>query len=241
MKRFWGLSHMNEYLEETKLLDYECDSIQKLVETRKWKSLDDFHKIQEAHNFIRDEIKFGYNVDDTIAASKVLADGYGQCNTKATLFMAILRALGIPCRLHGFTIRKELQKGAMTGLAFIFAPENVVHSWVEVFYEGKWYNLEGYIIDKQYLSKLQAKFSDCFGSFCGYGVAVKEFRNPVIDWNKNDTYIQKEGINKDLGIYNSPDIFFTEHSQELNFIKRLLYRNIIRHFMNKNVKKIRNL
>jgi hypothetical protein len=100
--------------------------------------------------------------------------------------------------------------------------------------------LEAFIIDKQYLSKLQAKFSDCIGSFCGYGVAVKEFGNPVIDWNKNDTYIQKEGINNDFGIYNSPDTFFAEHSQELNFLKRFLYRNIFRHLMNKNVKKIRD-
>lgn len=41
---------------------------------------------------VRDDIVFGYNIDDEIPASKVLADGYGQCNTKGTLFMALLRA-----------------------------------------------------------------------------------------------------------------------------------------------------
>ena len=30
--------------------------------------------------------------------------------------MALLRACDIPCRVHGFTIDKKLQKGAMTGL-----------------------------------------------------------------------------------------------------------------------------
>jgi len=231
---------MDKYLEKTKLLDYECESIQKLIERRKWKQLDCFHKILEAYNFVRDEIEFGYNVDDNIPASRVLADGYGQCNTKSTLFMAILRALGVPCRLHGFTIRKEIQKGAMKGLVFKFAPENVVHSWVEVYFENEWYNLEGFILDKQYLSKLQNKFSDCSGSFCGYGVSVRDFKNPVIDWNKNDTYIQKESINKDLGIFNNPDMFFAVHSQDLNFFKKFMYRNIIRHLMNKNVRKIRD-
>ena len=39
---------------------------------------------------------------------KVLADGYGQCNTKGTLFMALLRACNIPCRVHGFTIDKKI-------------------------------------------------------------------------------------------------------------------------------------
>jgi len=230
---------MDKYLESTKLLDYESEKIQELIELRKWKQLDNFHKIQEAYNYIRDEIKFGYNVDDSISATRVLSDGYGQCNTKGTLFMAILRALGVPCRIHGFTIGKELQKGAMTGIVYKLAPQNVVHSWVEVYYDGTWYNLEAFIIDKQYLLKLQAKFSDCLGSFCGYGVAVKEFRNLVIDWNKNDTYIQKEGINKDYGIYNNPDTFFSEHSQELNLLKRFLYRKLLRHLMNINVKKIR--
>ncbi len=29
------------------------------------------------------------------------------------------------------------------------------------------------------------------GSFCGYGVAVSDFKNLVIKWSINDTYIQK--------------------------------------------------
>ncbi len=52
-----------------------------------WKELSDFEKIRDIYNFVRDEILFGYNVDD-----------------------------GIPCRVHGFTIKKELQEGAMMGL-----------------------------------------------------------------------------------------------------------------------------
>lgn len=48
------------------------------------------------YNFVRDEILFGYNADDTILASRVLAEGYGQCNTKGTLFMALLRGADIP-------------------------------------------------------------------------------------------------------------------------------------------------
>lgn len=39
----------------------------------------------------------------------------------------------------------------------------------------------------------------------GYGVAVKDFQNPVIDFNRNNTYIQSEGINQDFGVYDSPD------------------------------------
>ncbi len=231
---------MNNYLEKTRMLDYGNKAVQELIQGRGWASMDTFNKIREIYNFVRDEIKFGYNTDDDIPASKVLADGYGQCNTKGTLFMAILRAVGVPCRMHGFTINKELQFGAMTGIIYRLAPKSIIHSWVEILYEGKWFNLEGFILDQKYLSRLQKKFDNCQGSFCGYGVAVEDFKNPHIEWNGNDTYIQKEGINNDFGVFDNPDRFFLEHSQQLSLIKKVIFRYVGRQLMNRNVEKIRN-
>ena len=79
---------MDRYLKETKMLDFNNINIQNLINERNWKKEDDFHKIQLIYNFIRDEILFGYNVDDNISASEVLKDGYGQCNTKGTFLGA---------------------------------------------------------------------------------------------------------------------------------------------------------
>ncbi|MED9903705.1 MAG: transglutaminase-like domain-containing protein [Lachnospiraceae bacterium] len=231
---------MDRYILETPLLDYSNISMQQLIESQGWKNLDKFERIKEIYAFVRDEILFGYNVDDNIPASKVLSDGYGQCNTKGTLFMALLRACNIPCRVHGFTIDKKLQKGAMTGVVYKLAPQNVFHSWVEVLLEGKWYELEAFILDKPYLESLQKLNSDCTGAFCGYGVAVKDFKNPVIDFDRNNTYIQSEGINNDFGVYDSPDDLLKEHHQKMSRIKAFVYRNVGRHLMNRNVKKIRN-
>lgn len=230
---------MEKYLNETKMLDFLHKSIQGLIISRNWLNLNEFERIKAIYNFVRDEIKFGYNVSDKISASRVLKDGYGQCNTKGTLFMALLRGVGIPCRVHGFTIDKELQKGAMTGIVYKNAPKNIFHSWVEVCYQDKWYNLEAFILDKDYLIKLQNKFFDCSGAFCGYGVAVTDFRNPIIEWNANDTYIQSEGINQDFGVYDNPDELLKEHGQEMSKRKELMYRLIGRRLMNHNVKKIR--
>ena len=154
--------------------------------------------------------------------------------------MAILRACNIPCRVHGFTIDKKLQKGAMTGVVYKNAPQNVLHSWVEVYFEDRWYELEAFILDKKYLQKLQEKNSDCKGAFCGYGVAVKDFKNPIIDFDRNNTYIQSEGINQDFGVYDSPDDLLKVHHQEMSAIKAFLYKHFGRHLMNRNVKKIRN-
>jgi len=228
------------YLKKTVMLDFDDPSIRKLIDKKGWQELSEFKRIQSIYYFVRDEISFGYNVDDDIPASRVLKDGYGQCNTKGTLFMALLRACGIPCRVHGFTIDKRLQKGAMTGFVYRNAPDNVFHSWVEVFFEDRWYELEGFILDKKYITSLQKINSNCTGAFCGYGVAVKDFRNPVIDFNRNNTYIQSEGINQDFGVYDCPDEMLKEHHQELSAAKRFAYRHLGRHLMNCNVKKVRN-
>lgn len=229
------------YLKETNMLNYSAKEIQELIAKRGWRQLDDFHKIKEIYDFVRDEILFGYNVSDDISALQVLKDGYGQCNTKGTLFMALLRGVGVPCRVHGFTIDKKLQKGAMTGIVYKNAPRNVFHSWVEVLYDGIWYELEAFILDREYLSRLQSLNSSCTGAFCGYGVAVKDFRNPVIEWNGNNTYIQSEGINQDFGVYDSPDELLLEHHQEMSKVKEWMYRHLGRHLMNRNVRKIRGI
>lgn len=230
---------MDRYLKETRMLNYSDERIQRLIKDRKWKNADEFKCLKAIYNFVRDEILFGCNVDDSILASQVLSDGYGQCNTKGTLFMALLRACGIPCRVHGFTIDKKLQKGAMTGFVYKSAPKNVFHSWVEVYFEEQWYELEAFILDKAYLTKLQEKNSDCIGAFCGYGVAVKDFKHPVIDFDRNNTYIQSKGINQDFGVYDSPDELLKEHHQEISGVKAFLYRNLGRHLMNRNVRRIR--
>lgn len=228
------------YLEETAMLDFSSPSLMSLVEEREWGELSEVERVRSIYLFVRDEILFGYNTDDSIPASKVLSDGYGQCNTKGTLFMALLRASGIPSRIHGFTIDKRLQKGAMTGLVYLLAPPSVFHSWVEVLLGGVWYELEAFILDRTYLEKLQRKFSSCDGPFCGYGVAVRDFRHPVIDFNLNNTYIQSEGINRDWGVYDSPDELLKEHHQDMSPLKAFVYRHIGRHLMNRNVRRIRN-
>lgn len=154
---------------------------------------------------------------------------------------ADLTGCGIPCRIHGFTIDKRLQKGAMTGLVYALAPKNVFHSRVEVFLEDVWYEPEAFILDKSYLESLQSANPDCTGAFCGYGAAVQNLQCPVIDFDRNNTYIQSEGINRDFGVYDSSDELLREHGQEMSRMKAFVYRNFGRHLMNANVKRVRNM
>ncbi len=230
---------MHDYLKETRILDYSNASIVKLVESRNWNQMDTVSRIKSIYNYVRDEIKFGYNLSDDIPASVVLKDGYGQCNTKATLLMALLRATGVSNRIHGFTIDKALQKGAIIGVCYLFSPRNIVHSWVEVCVNDQWYILEGVIIDRSYLSKIQSQ-NMASKTFCGYGIYTDNLQNPPIEWDLNNTFIQDRGINRDLGIFDTPDAFYAEHRQYLGPFKRFVFRNIVRKKMNHNVEKVRN-
>ena len=46
----------------------------------------------------------------------------------------------------------------MTGVVYKNAPQNVFHSWVEVYFEDRWYELEAFILDKKvFYKKLQGK------------------------------------------------------------------------------------
>ena len=230
-----------QYLRSTPMLDFEDPAIARRIDARGWRDIsDDFERIRAIYDFVRDEILFGYNVDDSIPASRVLRDGFGQCNTKGTLFMALLRACGVLCRIHGFTIDKKLQKGAMSGLVYRLAPREIFHSWVEVLLDGVWYELEAFILDRAYLSNLQAANPACRGAFCGWGVAVKDFAHPAIEFDRCNTYIQSEGIVRDFGVYDDPDALLREHHQTMSPVKAFVYRNIGRHLMNKNVRRVRN-
>lgn len=226
-------------LQPTRLLDFTHLAIEGLVERRGWRQLPVFERIGAVYDFVRNEIAFGYNAGDELLASAVLADEIGQCNTKSTLLMALLRAVGIPCRFHGFTIDKALQKGAITGLWYELAPRSIIHSWVEVLYDDRWVNLEGFILDRAYLSALQRRFADRSGPFCGFGAATPDLQDPPVDWTGGDTYIQRDGINYDFGVFDAPDDFYARHGVNLSGPKRWLFQNVVRHLMNRNVASIR--
>lgn len=232
---------MKNYLKETILLDYNYPSIQSLIQKKNWRVLDRMEQIQAIYNFVRDDIQFGFNLDE-IPASDILKEGIGQCNTKTILFMALLRAVGAPCRLHGFTIDKKLQAGIMNGPVFEMMPNEIVHTWTEVYYNEQWYDMEGLILDLPYLRGLQHKFAHVSGTFSGYAVATTDLHNPVINWNgNNNTYIQKEGILQDFGVFETPDDFFAQHGQAVTPEKREVFNIQLRHRVNEQIRKIREL
>ena len=231
--------HADPVLAPTRLLEFESPAIAALLEAQGWKALPPDARIGAIYDFVRNEIAFGYNRADDIPASQVLADGFGQCNTKGTLLMALLRRADIRCRLHGFTIHKALQRGVVPELVYPVAPAEILHSWVEVEIGGAWIDLEGFILDAPYLAALQRGFSGS-DSLCGYGAGTECLSSPAVEWAGASTYIQKTGIARDLGTFETPDEFYSVHQQEFGQLRDWLYRHIVRHWMNARVRRIRD-
>lgn len=231
---------MTNYLNDTAMLNYHEQEIAKLVMAKKWNNLDEYNKIGAIYSYVQNDILLGYNKRDNLTATEVLADGIGQCNTKAVLLMALLRAVGIPCRLHAAKVTKIFQRSLMPKIMARLAPPFIVHTWVEVYYNGEWLCLEGVIADKAYISGLRQIFPNYKGEFFDYAVAVKDFGSLQIVWRGESTAIQQQAIREDLGIYDSPDEFYVKYKQNYRGIKKFLYENIGRKIMTKNVAKIRH-
>lgn len=230
---------MTTWLESTAIANYNHPSIQSLIQDRGWMALDPFERVGAAYTFVKDEIPFGYNASDDLPASDVLKDGYGQCNTKGNLLVALCRALEIPARFHGFTIYKLLQKGAIPSWLYPLAPRKILHSWVEILWEGEWVALEGFILDASYLSALRERFPQAT-AFCGYGAATPNLQEPDVEWCGKATYIQSEGIADDFGVFDHPDDLYIQRGTNLSGLRRLLYVHVFRHAMNTTVSRIRN-
>jgi len=223
------------YLDRTPILDFDHARLRELIAERGWEGLPEREHIGAIYDFVRDEVPFGYNAADDIPASAVLADGYGQCNTKTALLMALLRGEGIACRFHGATIHKRLQKGVVEGLVYRLAPESILHSWAEVLHDGRWVALEGVILDRPYLDGLRSIVEAEDGAFLGYGVGTDDLSNPPIAWRGTDTAIQTTGVNRDFGVFDAPDSFYREHGANLSGFRELLFRFLERGIMNRKV------
>lgn len=226
----------------TRMLNFDDPAIQQLISDRGWRQLSDSEQAAKGiYEFCRDDVLFGYNAQaDDMPASSVLAEGLGHCNTKATLLMALLRAVGIACRFHAFTIHKRLQRGAMTPFVYFMAPDEIIHTWVEARVDHRWITLEGLILDRAYLQAVQLEFKNCAHPFLGYAVATADLQHPKVEWTGGDTFIQQAGIARELGVYDCPDDFYATHGTNLRGLKGWLYMNYFYKRLNRNIASIRS-
>ena len=156
----------SDYLETTAKIDHRSPALRAVAER-----VGDTGTAREAairlHDFVRDEIRFGFcpaMYDQS--ASHVLKAGIGYGLTKSTLFVALLRALGIPARQHFVDISAEILHGVM-------APRSplIDHCYVEVLLDEGWVRVDSFIVDLPMAEAARARLRR-EGRMIGYGVHI---------------------------------------------------------------------
>lgn len=128
---------VQDYLEETYLINFSHPFIQEKINEFKQKGKTKQEWAELAFLFVRDEIQHSFDIDGkaiTINASDVLEKGEGICFAKAHLLAAFLRGMGIPA---GFCYQRVTRKGS---------PESgyALHGLNALYFEeiGQWFRVD---------------------------------------------------------------------------------------------------
>ena len=124
------------------------------------------------HDAVRERVKFGFNkYFDAAPPDYALACGYGHCNPKSRLLVALFRAAGLESYQHFVVIPKEILKGAIPASRYWMIPAELSHSYVDVRVEGRWRAIDSHIVDTALLQGALDRLARENRSL-GYGVRV---------------------------------------------------------------------
>lgn len=148
---------------------------------------DEREKATALHDYVRDNIKFGFNrYFDLSRPTNTLAIGIGHCNPKGELMTALFREADIEAYNHFVVLPKEILNGAVSPNRHWLIPAELSHCYTVVKVEGIWYNIDSYILDAPLFKAARAKLSEA-GRTIGYGTHI----NSTIDWDgKRDAFSQ---------------------------------------------------
>ena len=104
------------------------------------------------HDFVK-SLPFGcVAAFDHVPAAAVLRAGRGDCHTKGTLFVALLRAAGVPARLRFVSLSSKFLAGIID-----VPQESITHAVGEVYLSGRWVQTDTYVTDEQFEMRARVK------------------------------------------------------------------------------------
>ncbi|MEO0962642.1 MAG: transglutaminase family protein [Pseudomonadota bacterium] len=155
------------YLHSTRYLNFRHPRVRDAAAAIRPAGTTDRDVARAVFAFVRDEIKFGFAGGFwNNTAADVLKDRRGYCNTKSTLFVALMRARGIPAR----QVFVDIHTSVLDGIISPGTPY-VDHSYCEVFLDGAWRATDAYIVDPTLFAVAQPRL-EREGHLMGYGVHV---------------------------------------------------------------------
>jgi hypothetical protein len=149
----------------TRLIDSQHPAIMALASELTAGATSDSERAVRIHSAVRDRIRFGLApAFYGMRASEVLRAGVGYCNTKTTLFSALLRAVGLPTRVRMVDLSADVLRG-------LFSPgtDTVDHAITEVYLEEAWHPVDSYVVDSELAAAARVKLQR-EGRPAGYGI-----------------------------------------------------------------------
>jgi transglutaminase-like putative cysteine protease len=133
-------SSLRLYLSPAEFIDSDHEDVRAKAKATVGAVSDRVEQARVLYGAVRDEIRYDPYIDytdpETYRASSVLAKGHGYCVGKASLYVALCRAVGIPARLGLADVKNHLATPRLleTGGTDVFA----YHGYVEIMPERAW-------------------------------------------------------------------------------------------------------
>lgn len=222
------------------LVDYDNPTVKNkaLILTKGHKALKD--KIRAIFYYVRDDIKFQFpDEGDFVQASQTIKHGYGQCNNKTILFLALCKAVEIEARTHFSLIDKSIQRGLIKGLFYWIIPQKISHCWLEVKVNNSWFPVDSYINDTEYYIAAKKKLRERRWD-TGYSIASSKNESSIeLDFD-NEQFVQMDAVTDDHGVYDDPVDYYKslKYKNRPNALKLFIYKIFIKS-VNDRVKKMR--
>ena len=198
-------------------------------------------KLERCFFYVRDSIPFAFPENgDFVSAAETVKLRHGQCNTKATLLLALCRAAGLTARIHFSLISKEIQKGFFTGLAYWLLPSKVSHSWIEVQIDGRWHKIDTFINDIDLFLAAKERLK-ALGWTTGYSVALKDGDASASLDLESDAYQQMAAVTDDHGVWDDPAAYYASplYENRPDGVRLWIYHRLISG-INQRVADLRN-
>lgn len=159
------------------------------------------------HDYIK-SLPFGcVPGSQNVRSGIVLRAGLGDCHSKGTLFVAMLRLLGIPARLRFVTLPSQFLDG------IISLPGNqITHAIAEAYLGGKWIQVDTYVTDEvlegHALGRLKAR-----GGTLGFGIhaGAQRYWTGVTSAHGQYTALDHDSLpTLDMGVAHDPEHFYDQ-------------------------------
>jgi transglutaminase-like putative cysteine protease len=176
------------------------DIISQLARLRPFSS--DAERCVALHDFVRDEIEFGFTSDfESVRPEQTLELKRGHCNAQADLFRALLESAGIPARLRFVELDKEVLRYAVPWPVFVLLPPKLFHALTEVEIGGRRVRTDSYIFKTAMFQRQMEKLAQS-GLTAGFGLGEES----TCEWNATgDAFAQAHSsdVNDGNAVYQS--------------------------------------